>query len=79
MRPSHTRLAKIEWSVIAKTIKYAFQCVLKGKFSSFYQDQYFPLLKPSDEPKEEEEEDQKIPIFIPLHLQLCFISNAYKQ
>ena len=58
------RSARIEWSLIAKTINYAFQCVLKGKFSSFYQDQYFPMLKPLYVPKEGQE-DQKMPIFMP--------------
>ena len=57
-------LAWIEWGLMAKTINYAFQCVLKGKFSSFYQDQYFPLLKPSDEPKDGQE-DKRIPRFMP--------------
>ena len=43
--------AKIDLCLLRRIIKYAFQCVLKGKYSSYYQDQHLPVIKPSDVPK----------------------------
>ena len=41
--------ARIEWSLMEKVVKYAFHRVLKGKYSSFYQDQNSLMIRPMNE------------------------------
>ena len=45
-----TQNRKIQPEFVGKLVKYAFYCVLKQKYSSFYKDQKIPFVKKSDLP-----------------------------